>query len=151
MPSTARRQLSVARGVARACHGEDEAVSVNRLSGICGLLSAYWVSARWREAWLLTGAVFAITTLLSMSSVWVALASADFLAALAGIQTGETGPDPVGVVLMAAGAYLGIFLARTGGWRCAISSPRPCIAERAAGWSVNSTTPFWPMNASRLT
>lgn len=108
---------------------------MNRLSGICGLLSAYWVSARWREAWLLTGAVFAITTLLYMSSVWVALASADFLAALAGIQTGETGPDPVGVVLMAAGAYLGIFLARTGGvaLRHFIAST---LHRRARGWLV---------------
>ena len=132
---TARRQLSVARGVAWADYGNSEAERVKRLSGICGLMSAYWVSARWREAWLLTAAVFAITTVLSMSSVWVALASADFLAALAGIQSGETGPGPVGVVLMAAGAYLGIFLARTGGvaLRHYVAST---LHRRARGWLV---------------
>lgn len=105
------------------------------LTGFWGLLTAYWVSDRWREAWLLTVLVFGITTLLSKASVWVALASADFLASLANFHSMEAGVDPVRVVMLAAGAYLGIFLARTGGvsLRHFISAT---LHRRARGWLV---------------
>ncbi|MBU3029004.1 ATP-binding cassette domain-containing protein [Paracoccus sp. XHP0099] len=98
-------------------------------------MSAYWVSERWREAWLLTVIVFAITTLLSKSSVWVAVASADFLASLANFHDAEAGVDPVRVVLLAAAAYLAIFLARTAGvaLRHLVSAT---LHRRARGWLV---------------
>ncbi|MDN3713968.1 hypothetical protein QWZ10_23285 [Paracoccus cavernae] len=131
---------------------------MGRLTGFWGLLSAYWRSERWREAWTLTAIVFVLTTVLSKASVWVALASADFMAALVNIQpaSGDSALSASSslasghVVLMAAGAYLAIFLARTAGWRCAISSPRRCTGARA-GWSRSSTMPFSRMNGSRST
>ena len=88
---------------------------MRRLTGFWGLLTAYWVSERWREAWLLTAIVIAMTTLLSKSSVWVAVSSADFLAALTGFHDLDGAVDPVRVVLMAAATYLAIVLARTSG------------------------------------
>ena len=57
---------------------------MDRLARFWGLIAAYWLSERWVEAWGLTIAVLAVTTLLSKSSVWAATASGDFLAALAG-------------------------------------------------------------------
>ncbi len=126
---------------------------MGRLTGFWGLLSAYWRSERWREAWLLTGIVFVLTTILSKASVWVALASADFMAALVNIQpagnpsaslsptdaalaaSGSLTASPARIVLLAAGAYLAIFLARTAGvaLRHFVSST---LHRRARGWLV---------------
>ena len=107
---------------------------MKRFSGFWGLLSAYWLSERWREAWLLTVIIFAITTLLSKASVWVALASADFLASLANFHSSDA-VDPVQVVLLAAAAYLGIFVARAAGiaFRHYVSAT---LHRRARGWLV---------------
>ncbi|SNS59857.1 ABC transporter ATP-binding protein/permease [Tropicimonas sediminicola] len=108
---------------------------MKRLSGFWGLLSAYWVSERWREAWLLTAVIIALTTLLSKASVWVAMASAEFLASLANFHSLEAATDPVRVVLLAAGTYLAIFVARTAGvaLRHFISTT---LHRRARGWLV---------------
>ena len=88
---------------------------VKRLTGFWGLISAYWLSDRWREAWTLTVVVFAITTLLSKASVWTATASADFIASLAGFHTGLSGTNPAQTVMTAAAIYLAIFVSRAGG------------------------------------
>ncbi|NHF73274.1 ATP-binding cassette domain-containing protein [Paracoccus xiamenensis] len=93
------------------------------------------MSERWREAWLLTVIVFAITTLLSKASVWVAVASADFLASLANFHNAAPEVDPARVILLAAGAYLGLFLARAAGiaLRHFVSTT---LHRRARGWLV---------------
>ena len=106
------------------------------LRGFWGLLAAYWLSYRWREAWTLTVIVFAITTLLSKAGVWTATASADFLAALAGFHRAEDGVDPGQVVLMAAAAYLAIFVARSAGTalRHFVSAT---LHRRARAWLVD--------------
>lgn len=121
--------------MAWSCPAAGKARQVKRLGSFWGLLSAYWFSERWREAWLLTGLVLALTTLLSKASVWVALASADFVAALAGFHDLPSGSDPAQVLLLAGGAYLGIFLARAGGvaLRHFVSAT---LHRRARGWLV---------------
>lgn len=108
---------------------------MKRLSGFWGLLFAYWTSERWREAWLLTVVVLAMTTLLSKASVWVAIASADFLASLVNFHSPEAGIDPGRTVLLAAAAYLAIFLGRSTGVavRHYISAT---LHRRARGWLV---------------
>lgn len=88
---------------------------LSRLTGFWGLVSAYWLSERWREAWTLTLVVFAITTALSKASVWTATASADFLAAMAGFHAVDAPAHPGRAVLLAAAAYLSIFTLRTAG------------------------------------
>lgn len=88
---------------------------MKRLTGFWGLIFAYWVSDRWREAWILTGVVVLITVALSKASVWVATASADFLAALAGFHTSQTETDPAQVLLTAAALYMVFFAGRAGG------------------------------------
>ena len=119
----------------RSCRGSEKVARVKRLTGFWGLLSAYWLSERWREAWLLTAIIIVITTLLSKASVWVALASADFLASLANFQSADASADPGQVVLLAAAAYLGIFVARAAGiaFRHYVSAT---LHRRARGWLV---------------
>ncbi|MEO1533814.1 MAG: hypothetical protein AAFU72_16745, partial [Pseudomonadota bacterium] len=91
------------------------ATPVSGMRGFWGLVTAYWTSERWLEAWTLTAAVIGLTTLLSKASVWVAMASADFLHALVNVHAAEAGNDPLGWVLGAAGIYAAIALARIGG------------------------------------
>ena len=89
---------------------------MKRLTGFWGLISAYWLSEKWREAWGLTIAVFALTTALSKASVWIATASADFIAALAGFhRTAKDGGDAVQILFLAAMAFVAIFLAKAAG------------------------------------
>lgn len=88
---------------------------MRRYTGFWGLITAYWRSERWREAWLLTVIVFAMTTLLAKASVWTATASANFLAALAGFHDQGEGVDAAAVLFSAALIYLGIFFSRSAG------------------------------------
>lgn len=76
-----------------------------------GLVSAYWISERWREAWALTAVVLAITLLISKAAVWTATASADFIASLAEFHR-PGAVDPGRVILLSALAYFGISIAR---------------------------------------
>lgn len=108
---------------------------MKRLSGFWGLLFAYWTSERWREAWSLTIIILVMTTLLSKASVWVAIASADFLASLAGFHGPDAAIHPGRTVLLAASVYLAVFLARTAGigLRHFVSTT---LHRRARGWMV---------------
>lgn len=87
---------------------------MQRVRTFWGLVTAYWISERWREAWALTVVVFSMTTLLSKASVWTATASADFLAALTGFHDASVA-DPARVLATAGFAYLAIFVSRAGG------------------------------------
>ena len=87
---------------------------MKRCTTFWGLVSAYWVSDRWREAWLLSVVVLAITALISKAAVWTATASADFIASLAEFHRGDT-TDPASIILLAAMTYFAISFARSGG------------------------------------
>ena len=87
---------------------------LSRLRTFRGVASAYWISEKWHEAWALTIIVFAMTTLLSKASVWTAMASADFIAALAEFHRSDA-ENPAGVLLLSILVYLGISLAKGSG------------------------------------
>lgn len=112
-----------------------EANEVGKFTDFWRLLRAYWISDRWKEAWLLSVAVLVLTTVLSKASVWTAMASANFIAALANFHSGELGPQPTRVVLIAALGFCGIFFARTAGvaLRHFISAT---LHRRARNWLV---------------
>lgn len=117
------------------CLGTQGTAWVKNLSSFWGLLVAYWTSERWREAWALTVVILAMTTLLSKASVWVALASADFVASLANFHAPDAGAHPGDIVLLAALAYLAIFTGRASGvaLRHYVSAT---LHRRARGWLV---------------
>ncbi len=85
---------------------------MKRCTTFWGLVSAYWVSDRWREAWALSAVVLAITALLGKAGVWSAMASADFIASLAEFHRPDVA-QPGHVILLATMAYLGIFASRS--------------------------------------
>ena len=90
---------------ARHRSASPEACPLKRCTTFWGLVSAYWVSDRWREAWALSVVVLAITALISKAAVWTATASADFIASLAEFHRADTA-DPARVILLSALAYL---------------------------------------------
>ncbi|MFK7763709.1 MAG: ABC transporter ATP-binding protein/permease [Roseobacter sp.] len=83
-----------------------------QLTRFWGLISAYWRSERWIEAWSLTVLIFAITTLLSKASVWIAMSSADFITALAEFHAPELGTNPIQVLVSAVGVFFAVHLGR---------------------------------------
>ncbi len=85
---------------------------MKRCTSFWGLVSAYWLSERWREAWALSVIVLAITALISKAAVWTATASADFIASLAEFHRSDAA-DPARVILLSALAYFGISLSRS--------------------------------------
>jgi putative ATP-binding cassette transporter len=98
----------------RQRRGPPKACSLKRCSTFWGLVSAYWISERWREAWILTVVVLAITALVSKAAVWTATASADFIASLAEFHRPDIA-DPGRVILLSAMAYFGLSIARSAG------------------------------------
>ena len=107
---------------------------MKRLRTFGGLVSAYWISDRWREAWTLTVVALAMTSLLSKASVWTATASADFIAALAEFHRPDT-PEPVKAVLLGGAIYFAIFASRAGGvaLRHLVTAT---LHRRARGWLI---------------
>ena len=109
---------------------------LKKLRSFWGLVAAYWISERWREAWALTVVTLAMTALLSKASVWTATASADFIAAIAEFHRPDNA-DPAGALLLSRPALFRD-LRVPGGRRGAAPSgrdhaapPRPRLARRA--------------------
>ncbi len=71
-----------------------------------GLLKAYWVSEKWREAWALTIAVAILSAAASKSGVWLAQASGSFIATIASFH--DLGVEAITDVLTAAGILVGL-------------------------------------------
>lgn len=84
------------------------ATPVSSMRSFWGLLRAYWVSERWREAWALTAAVVLLSAASSKSGVWLAQASGGFISTIASFH--DLKGDAVAQVLTAAGLLVGLAL-----------------------------------------
>jgi ABC-type uncharacterized transport system fused permease/ATPase subunit len=117
-----------------AATGTPHGHGLKKLRSFWGLVAAYWISERWREAWALTVVTLTLTALLSKASVWTATASADFIASIAEFHHRDNA-DPVGLLLLSGLLYFAIFVSRAGGaaLRHLISIT---LHRRARGWLV---------------
>ncbi|MDT8344982.1 MAG: hypothetical protein RQ752_11205, partial [Thermohalobaculum sp.] len=106
----------------------------SRMRSLRGLLSAYWFSEHWVEAWGLTIGVLGLTTLLSKSSVWAATSSADFLTALVRFDRPDAGVDPLAYLITATSVFAAVHLGRIAGtgMRHLASST---LHRKARGWT----------------
>lgn len=80
-----------------------------------GLLRSYWISERWKEAWLLTAAIALLTAAVSKASVWMAEASGELISALVNIHE-PFNLDPTRSVLSSAGMLIVIVLVKDAGF-----------------------------------
>ncbi|WP_343314837.1 ABC transporter ATP-binding protein/permease [Brucella sp. BE17] len=76
------------------------------MTSFWGLMRAYWVSDRWKEAWALTIAIFVLTAIVSKTTVWVAEASGLMMNSIVNVNTA-----PVQHPLLAIAANAGILIA----------------------------------------
>ncbi len=70
-----------------------------------GLMRAYWISDRWKEAWALTFAIALLTALSSKSGVWFAEASGSLVNAIATFHD-PANNDPMKALFESAGTLL---------------------------------------------
>ncbi len=75
-----------------------------------GLISAYWLSEKWCEAWGLTLGVFGLKTLHSASSVGMALSTAELISEVA--QYSPDDPEKLAAVAAGGGAVAAYYLGR---------------------------------------
>lgn len=80
-----------------------------------GLMQAYWVSDRWKEAWILTAIIAGLTALSAKAGVWFAEASGDLVNAIAFYHN----PDnltPSSSLLGSAGTLVAIVVLKDAGF-----------------------------------
>ncbi|WP_113463757.1 ABC transporter ATP-binding protein/permease [Brucella intermedia] len=82
-----------------------ERSAVADMTSFWGLMRAYWVSDRWKEAWALTLAIFLMTAFVSKTTVWVAEASGLLMNSIVNVNTA-----PVQHPLMTIAANAGILV-----------------------------------------
>lgn len=82
-----------------------ERSAVADMTSFWGLMRAYWLSERWKEAWVLTIAIFLMTAFVSKTTVWVAEASGLLMNSIVNVNTA-----PVQHPLMAIAANAGVLI-----------------------------------------
>nr|WP_153020335.1 ABC transporter ATP-binding protein/permease [Paramesorhizobium deserti] len=76
-----------------------------------GLMCAYWMSERWKEAWALTAAIFLLTAFVSKTTVWVAEASGHMMNSIVNVASASA-EDPLLAIVANAGVLIALMLAK---------------------------------------
>jgi putative ATP-binding cassette transporter len=87
---------------------------VSSMRGFWGLMRAYWLSERWKEAWGLTIVIAALTALSAKTSVWMAEASGELINSIAFFHNAEN-LTPLTSLLSAAGVLLALVIIKDAG------------------------------------
>lgn len=75
-----------------------------------GLIKAYWLSERWKEAWALTIAIFLFTAFISKSTVWVAEASGHLMSSIVSVNALPADDNPLLNIVASAGLLIVLML-----------------------------------------
>src|SRR5215207_1733118 len=74
----------MAESMGRGRHSKPIPTSpVSSMRNFWGLMSAYWLSGSWRDAWGLTMGILVLTALSAKASVWFAVASGELVSKIA--------------------------------------------------------------------
>ncbi|KAB2667349.1 ABC transporter ATP-binding protein/permease [Brucella tritici] len=85
--------------------------AVADMTSFWGLMRAYWVSDRWKEAWALTIAIFLMTAFVSKTTVWVAEASGLLMNSIVNVNTAPV-QHPLITIAANAGVLVLLMLAK---------------------------------------
>lgn len=77
------------------------------MRGFWGLMRAYWVSERWKEAWALTIVIALLTAISSKAGVWIAEASGELVNSIAFFHN-PLNLSPLETLLSSAGVLLAL-------------------------------------------
>lgn len=92
-----------------------DASPVSGMVTFWGLMRAYWVSDRWREAWALTLAIALLTAAVSKASVWMAEASGELLNSIVNVHDPRV-EYPLAAILTNAGFLILIMFLKDAGF-----------------------------------
>ncbi|MBQ0710131.1 MULTISPECIES: ABC transporter ATP-binding protein/permease [unclassified Ochrobactrum] len=81
------------------------------MTSFWGLMRAYWISDRWKEAWALTLAIFLMTAFVSKTTVWVAEASGLLMNSIVNVNTAPV-QHPLVTIAANAGVLVLLMLAK---------------------------------------
>ncbi|MBV2143007.1 ABC transporter ATP-binding protein/permease [Falsochrobactrum sp. TDYN1] len=84
---------------------------MSSMTSFWGLMRAYWVSERWKEAWGLTLAIFLFTAIISKTTVWVAEASGHLMNSIVNVKSAPV-QDPLMMIVANAGILIVLMLAK---------------------------------------
>jgi ABC-type uncharacterized transport system fused permease/ATPase subunit len=79
-----------------------------------GLMRAYWFSPQWKQAWALTAIIAFMTAAVSKASVWMAIASAEVINAIATFHEPHNS-DPLRHLLTSAGVLVALVIFKDAG------------------------------------
>lgn len=85
--------------------------AVSQMTSFWGLMRAYWVSERWKEAWALTIAIFIFTAFISKTTVWVAEASGHLMNSIVNVKSSPV-QDPLMGIAINAGMLIVLMLGK---------------------------------------
>lgn len=89
--------------------------AVSSMRSFWGLMSAYWLSDRWREAWGLTLGILFLTALSAKASVWFAVTSGELIKQIAYFHHPTT-PTTLAALLTTAGTLAAIAILKDAGF-----------------------------------
>jgi vitamin B12/bleomycin/antimicrobial peptide transport system ATP-binding/permease protein len=88
---------------------------VSEMRSFWGVMRAYWISERWREAWGLTLAIMILTALSAQASVWFAVMLGELVDGIAKIQNLDT-PTTMKSIATTLAMLTAIALLKDGGF-----------------------------------
>ncbi|MCL7998824.1 ABC transporter ATP-binding protein/permease [Brucella sp. 21LCYQ03] len=84
---------------------------MSQMMSFWGLMRAYWVSDRWKEAWALTAAIFIFTAFISKTTVWVAEASGHLMNSIVNVKSAPV-QNPLMAIALNAGVLILLMLGK---------------------------------------
>lgn len=85
--------------------------AVSQMTSFWGVMRAYWVSERWKEAWALTLAIFIFTAFISKTTVWVAEASGHLMNSIVNVKSAPV-QNPLMAIAINAGMLILLMLGK---------------------------------------
>ncbi|MBZ9993627.1 ABC transporter ATP-binding protein/permease [Mesorhizobium sp. BH1-1-4] len=98
-----------------------------------GLVRAYWVSDRWKEAWTLTLVIALLTALSSKASVWFAMASGELVNSIAFLHDAAN-TSPLETILTNAGILVLLVLLKDAGFTGIRNLVSATLHRKWRGW-----------------
>ncbi|WP_188393840.1 ABC transporter ATP-binding protein/permease [Mesorhizobium sp. SARCC-RB16n] len=98
-----------------------------------GLMRAYWVSDRWKEAWTLTLVIALLTALSSKASVWFAMASGELVNSIAFLHDAAN-TRPLETILTNAGVLVLLVLLKDAGFTGIRNLVSATLHRKWRGW-----------------
>ncbi|RVD12517.1 ABC transporter ATP-binding protein/permease, partial [Mesorhizobium sp. M7A.F.Ca.ET.027.02.1.1] len=126
-------QESVPEKTPRDAAGRSLLTPVSSMRSFWGLMRAYWVSDRWKEAWTLTLVIAVLTALSSKAGVWFAEASGELVNSIAFFHDAAN-TTPLRSLLINAGVLVLLVVLKDAGFTGVRNLVSATLHRKWRGW-----------------